>query len=89
MSFHGFDQAGARTHRELQLAFERRDCMERIGIMLMDRSKVSVRRKDADAAREASEIAANRSVLVVLRDVHGMEPDSIHPVPGKEIRQGS
>jgi hypothetical protein len=81
-------QAGAGSHRELQLALKRRDCLERISVVLMNRSKVSVGREDADAAREATEVAARRTVLVVLRDVHRMEPDSIHSVPGKDISQG-
>jgi hypothetical protein len=63
--------------------------MERTAVVLMNRNKVSVGREDADATREAAEITACRSVLVVLRNVHGMEPDGIRPVPGKDIREGS
>jgi hypothetical protein len=50
MSFHDFDQAGTWTHSELQLPFERRDRVERIGGALMDRRKVRVSPKDADPA---------------------------------------
>ena len=50
MGFHDLDQAGARTHREPQLVFEIRDCVERIAVVLMDRRQVSIGREDADAA---------------------------------------
>ncbi len=75
MGFHDLDQAGARKHREPQLVFEICDCVKRIAVELMDRRQVSIGREDTDVAQEAAEKAARRSVLVVLRDVPGVEPD--------------
>ena len=63
MGSHDLDQAGARTHREPQLVFEICDCVKGIAVELMDRRQVSIGREDTDAAREATEKAARRSVL--------------------------
>src|SRR5580658_5935753 len=80
-------QAGARTHRVAQLDFEMTDQLERLAVILVDGPKVSIRRKDAHPARKPAQVAARRSVLVILGDIHRMKPDGVYPVPGEYIRQ--
>lgn len=85
MGFHDLHQTGAWTHGEVQFVFEARDQIERSAVVKMGGSQVGVRREDTDPAGEPAQIASDGSVLVVLRNVHRVKPDGVHPMPCENI----
>jgi hypothetical protein len=85
MCFHNLHQAGAWADGEVHFALEAGDHIERRPVVKMDRSEISIRREDANAAGKASQISSCRFILVVLRHIHRMEQDGVQPMSNENL----
>jgi hypothetical protein len=84
-SFHDLHQAGAWAHREIQFALKVGNHVERRAVAQSIRSQVGIRQEATHPAVESPQIASRVSVLMVLRDMHRMEPDGVLAQIGSQL----